>query len=1737
MAGKGQCFGSITKYFVTNLPEGCTPWELRCGLERFGDITGTFIAKKRDKFGNRFGFVSFKNVRDRQELEKNLGGVKLGDCKLKVNIARFALENSGVSAEPEIRNQYSKPPGQPFSGNLFNLRDARRYCDVVGTSKAPGGSVNFRDDGKESNQKVEEKSVVVPDRAGAFGNLSGLALVGRTVDLETLVDFDRLLRIAKIVVANIQYLGGLSLFISFHDEDAARGFLEHKEIWKPWFSKLDVWKGQTLPLERVAWLKLCNIPLHLYEAEVMSQVGEAFGKVLHVPKCFEEDVDLSVARVGVLVGSPDRIREGFSLKWKDRIFRIWVEEEPVDWTPDSLGSPGMARSEDVSSEVAPPEAAAQVPEFGENEKSQEIGDVGGEEESAPNPNDVNACMHEVRENDGGPVAKEVNIASVKKVGPEEVVRFKCGSGERKDRPYRRPGLGQINRKTHNQSKGISDGSPSEVRPKKRSRKTVEDSEYGFGFVGFTNKSNRALDLNSRATSDETLAEDSIPQECSHKGMTGDDPGIGPAPEDEIEATVNIGAQVGVECGGRSDLFSKLLGVSETKKEKVSVEDIAGYWGSKSFGFDSVDSVGLSGGLACVWDSSRFHMTRVVKKRNFMIVEGKMAGYGYALNVINVYAPQSVVAKKQLWDDLSQVVTENNGFWVVMGDFNAVRFREEKMNCAFKQLCASNFNNFIFDTGLIEYNMRGRKFTYSSANGRKHSKLDRFLVNASFFNSWPEASVEAISSFHSDHSPIILKSAEVNFGARPFRVFDSWFDKPGFKEAVSNGLSKDFGQFGPADSRLMRKLCYLRADLKVWRDEMLKKSSEEVNAAMSDLENIQTVMEVRDLTEEEEWILLESKKVLKEEEERKNSDIRQRSRICWATGGDENSKFFHAMVNCRKASNVIHGLEVDGVWVSKPALVKKEVLRFFKRKFIEDCVVRPRLVCSNIKKVSDEDSVMLNSRFTKEEIKAAVFECGDDRAPGPDGINFRFVKRFWDLLENDFFDIMAEFFERGVINIGCGSSFIALVPKVVDPIGLKDFRPISLVGIINKVISKILANRLKKVLDSLISPSQSAFISGRYILDGPLIVNEIQNWIKKAKKKIFILKIDFEKAYDNLNWNFVLDILSQMGFSEKWCSWIKGVLSSARASVLVNGSPTFEFECQKGMRQGDPISPFLFVIVMEALSCMLNKASDLGILKGVSLPNDGPSVSHLFYADDAIIMGEWSRENVINVVRILRCFHVCSGLRINLGKSSLFGVGPQPVEVAEMAEVVGCSAESFPFKFLGLTVGANMNRVSNWRPVFDIFEKRLSLWKASTLSIGGRVTLIRSVLESLPTYFFSLYRAPVKVVQDLESIIRKFLWGGSSEVNKVHWVAWDRVASPIKMGGLGLHNLKDVNIALLAKWGWRFKNEQDSLWVKVVKALHIGNVWDFLPVKKVLGGVWSNIASVINRPLSDGVPIRNLFKGVVGRGDKILFWLDPWLFDFPMKDKFPALFRLEVVKNCSVRDRIEGSGHWLWKHDPEGGEELVEWQELAAVLASVSLSFGADKWKWMGCGSQKFSVAAVKQFLISKRDVSSRYVMEWCKWVPKKCNIFAWRADLDRIPTVEALGKRGVTVIDDMCKFCNDGLDSVSHIFSACPVVLRVFEKISLWCRIGNWFIFSFRDILEIHNMGVKKKAEREAVQGIMLTACWLLWKARNNLRFNGVKCSVEDLFSEIRIVSFFWYKHRAKKGSFNWVDWCKFVNM
>jgi hypothetical protein len=203
----------------------------------------------------------------------------------------------------------------------------------------------------------------------------------------------------------------------------------------------------------------------------------------------------------------------------------------------------------------------------------------------------------------------------------------------------------------------------------------------------------------------------------------------------------------------------------------------------------------------------------------------------------------------------------------------------------------------------------------------------------------------------------------------------------------------------------------------------------------------------------------------------------------------------------------------------------------------------------------------------------VWDCDNYKSPGPDGIMFGFIKDFWDILMVDMMRFLVEFHRNGKLAKGINRTFIALIPKVDNPQWMNDYRPISLVGSMYKILAKVLANRLRLVIGSVISDSQSAFIKGRQILDGILVANEVVDEARKRKKELLLFKVDFEKAYDSIDWYYLEEVMVKMGFPTLWRKWIKECVQMATASVLVNGSPTNEFPLERGLIQGDPLSPF------------------------------------------------------------------------------------------------------------------------------------------------------------------------------------------------------------------------------------------------------------------------------------------------------------------------------------------------------------------------------------------------------------------------------------------------------------------------------------------------------------------------------------------------------------------------------------
>nr|GEZ12956.1 hypothetical protein [Tanacetum cinerariifolium] len=379
------------------------------------------------------------------------------------------------------------------------------------------------------------------------------------------------------------------------------------------------------------------------------------------------------------------------------------------------------------------------------------------------------------------------------------------------------------------------------------------------------------------------------------------------------------------------------------------------------------------------------------------------------------------------------------------------------------------------------------------------------------------------------------------------------------------------------------------------------------------------------------------------------------------------------------------------------------------------------------------------------------------------------------------------------------------------------------------------------------------------------------------------------CFDSLRWDFLKLVMTKLGFGTKWCSWIFGCLRNARASVLVNGSPTCEFDIQRGLRQSDPLSPFLFILAMEGLHVLTCKANTMGLFKGASIGNgnDSMSISHLMYADDVIFLGEWSSGNVHNLICMLRCFYLISGLKINVNKCNILGIGVSQEEVSDMANTNGCDAATFPLKYLGVPIGCNMARCSYWNDILLKFASKLSPWKARMLSVGGRLSLIKSVLGNLPSYYMSIYMMHVSIQKKLESMRNNFFISGDLDEKKMTL---------------------------------RFLCNSLNLWVRVVKILHGTNGGITEDVKYSSShSPWNGILSAISRLKLKGIDLLSLCVRKIGNGAS-LFGAAINLLKPPRGGAELSQLNdlLSLIQDVVLSD---SSDSWIWPVDVPSGVNL------------------------------------------------------------------------------------------------------------------------------------------------------------------------------------------------------------------------
>ncbi|KAL0285152.1 UNVERIFIED_CONTAM: Retrovirus-related Pol polyprotein from type-2 retrotransposable element R2DM [Sesamum radiatum] len=468
----------------------------------------------------------------------------------------------------------------------------------------------------------------------------------------------------------------------------------------------------------------------------------------------------------------------------------------------------------------------------------------------------------------------------------------------------------------------------------------------------------------------------------------------------------------------------------------------------------------------------------------------------------------------------------------------------------------------------------------------------------------------------------------------------------------------------------------------------------------------------------------------------------------------------------------------------------------------------------------EEAAELTLPITPTEIKDAFFDISEDSAPGPDGFTSAFFKKAWTEIGSDVCAAVSEFFASGRMLKQINATVLVLIPKVQMPTRIPEFRPIACCNVLYKAISKILVKRMQRVLHKLIDYSQNAFIPGRCIADNIMLAQELLSGYNQARlPKRCTIKIDIQKAYDSVQWDFLFETLKLFQFPLQFITWIEQCVTTAMFSISLNGCLHGFFAGARGLRQGDPVSPYLFVIVMEILHVLLKlriqseeefryhwKCSELGII-------------NLCFADDVLIFCAGDLTSVRLISEVLEEFEGLSGLRVNPSKSTIILSKSVQQDRQILLNQVGFQEGKLPIKYLGVPLTASRLTVADCRPILEKVSARLAGWGHLNLSLAGRAQLLKSVLASLHVYWSSVFFLPKSIIKVIEQRMRAFLWKGSTGSGLAK-VSWDHVCKSKEEGGLGLRRVLYMNQALMLKNVWRLLQEDpNSIWVAWV--LRIG----------------------------------------------------------------------------------------------------------------------------------------------------------------------------------------------------------------------------------------------------------------------------------------------------------------------------
>eukprot|EP00253_Pinus_taeda_P034216 PITA_34216 len=721
-------------------------------------------------------------------------------------------------------------------------------------------------------------------------------------------------------------------------------------------------------------------------------------------------------------------------------------------------------------------------------------------------------------------------------------------------------------------------------------------------------------------------------------------------------------------------------------------------------------------------------------------------------------------------------------------------------------------------------------------------------------------------------------------------------------------------------------------------------------------------------------------------------------------------------------------------------------------------------------IEGDENENLSSPVSKEEVEAAMKLMGKDKSPGPDGWTIELFLHFFYQLGTEITEVVEESRQKGAVYRPFNSTFIALIPKKDDPESFEDFRPISLCNCIYKIIAKVIALRIAPFLSQNISMEQFGFLEGRQIHESIGVAQEVIHSIRMKKKKGVVLKIDLSKAYDRISWLYLRMLLTHLGFNYSFVSWIMGCITNVSFAVLINGAASPFFNSQRGLRQGCPLSPLLFLLVAEGLSRLIHKARRTEKVKGIEVAIN-LFITHLLFVDDILIFSNGSPDELKELKGIFDIFLKATGMQINSAPGYSF-------------QIFGILVKACWLQKRGLELAHSQNRSKN---ITLELQVAIQSREANTYQISS-------------SCYSGVLGCPD--MEKIRKICSRFLWAGTKESSVLPWVAWDKVARPKEWGGWGIKRLPEFSLSLAAKSGWRLIT-MENLWTRVVKRKYIDPIpledWIRSQNKKK-----KNVSTIWKATVEAFSVIEQGLAWKVGDGRHIRIGRDPWIGcneDFALS---PGLLRHLDSKGITALNQVEKVGQstiWgqAWKDDVDLGIHVrwkAEWEVFIKELqrSNVRIKDEPDCLIWAQSKSGDYSPKDGYLFLMGKKGWG---IPDWwakALWKlksPAKAKLFIWCILKRKAPIWEILQARYLAG-PGRCTLCKSDDESINHLFITCAFTRQIWGEVTALLKIkAIWG----HDSLESAWRKWWQDSPEGNLRNLPLIFCWGIWLARNKSIF------------------------------------------